>query len=108
MTKNEFISIVSAVLKHCELLVTNTLGAATMICGVADRITSYGVMVDAGGEVVHDFSGWNEDDAVLDTITTKSLIVCADGCKIELTCVKEDDDFDLIKFLAVNNCKWMH
>ena len=108
MTKNEFISIVSAVLKHCELHVTNTLGGATMYCGDADRITSYGVMVDATGEIVCDFSGWNEDDAVLDAITTKSLIVCVDGCKIELTCVKEDDDFDLIKLFAVNNCKWMH
>lgn len=108
MTKNEFISIVSAVLKHCELYVTNTLGTGAMNCGVADRITSYGVMVDAEGEVVYDFSDWNEGEAVLDAITTKSLIVCVDGCKIELTCVKEDDDFDLIKFLAVNNCKWMH
>lgn len=110
INKREFISIVSAILEHCELHVTNTLGAGTMHCGDADRITSYGVMVDATGEIVYDFSNWGSDDdaPVLDAITTKSLIVCADGCKIELTCVKEDEDFDLVKFFAVNNRKWEH
>lgn len=110
ITKREFISIVSAILEHCELHVTNTLGAGTMNCGDADRITSYGVMVDANGEIVYDFSDWssNEFENVLDAITTKSLIVYANCCKIELTCVKEDEDFDLVKFFAVNNRKWEH
>lgn len=110
INKNELISIISAVLKHCELIVSNSLGASTVYYGYADRITSDGVLVDANGETVYDFSDWssNELENVLDTITTTSLIVYSHGCKIELTCVKEDDDFDLIKFFAINNRKWIH
>ena len=110
ITKREFISIVSDILKHCELHVTNTLGAGTVDCGIADTITPDGILIAPYGETVYDFSDWGGDDdaPVLDAITTKSLIVCADGCKIELTCVHEDEDFDLVKFFAVNNRKWEH
>lgn len=120
-SKREFISMMRAILQHTQLYVTNTLGGATAICGIADDITSNGVLIDNAGKKVADFSDWSADeleeleidpndleDLVIDSIDSKSLIIYQDGQKYTLTCYNEDDDFDLIKFLLINNRRWQH
>lgn len=110
-SKREFISIIRAILQHAQLYVTNTLGGATAVCGIADDITSNGELIDNAGDEVADFSDWNTNDLgelEIGSIDSKSLTIYKDGQKYKLTCYNEDDDFDLIKFLLINNRKWQH
>lgn len=107
MNLKEFVSVISELLEHTTFYVSDNLGWGTVDCGEAFSITDDGKLLGDDGEVIFDFSDWdneNDEPGEISAINQHSIEVCYNYRLIKLVMpeYKQHKDFDIITHFLKN------